>query len=177
MTTIVNVSLDDLAAAADPFVATVPAADAVFHFVRVGSLLEMSQDGRSDIIEVRRVDTGVALLDAIADFVLGVAQQRFPALGIVHLASGHVAVPDAGAAAVDGQCHAAFGLAQHIQLATQAGVRLLPRQQAGRHLGQLSQHMLLSQVRPGSKYCSRACSNKNARSRYKQRKGGEREAA
>jgi len=32
-------------------------------------------------------------------------------------------------------------------------------------------------VRAGSKYCSRACSNKNARSRYKQRKGGEREAA
>src|SRR5262245_38046768 len=32
-------------------------------------------------------------------------------------------------------------------------------------------------ARPGSKYCSRACSNKNARSRYKQRKGTEREAA
>lgn len=33
-------------------------------------------------------------------------------------------------------------------------------------------------ARPGSKYCSRACSNKNARSRYKQRKHtNEREAA
>ncbi|MCY1371733.1 hypothetical protein D9M69_588900 [compost metagenome] len=64
----------------------------------------------------------------------------------MHLAGGHVAVPDAGAAAVDGQCHAAFGLAQRIQLPTQAGVRLLPRQQVGRHLGQLAQRMLLSRV-------------------------------
>lgn len=32
-------------------------------------------------------------------------------------------------------------------------------------------------ARPGSKYCSRACSNKNARWRYKQRKSNEREAA
>jgi len=32
-------------------------------------------------------------------------------------------------------------------------------------------------ARPGSKYCSRACSNKNARWRYKQRKSSEREAA
>ena len=31
-------------------------------------------------------------------------------------------------------------------------------------------------ARPGSKYCSRACSNKNARARYKQRKNGSREA-
>lgn len=38
-------------------------------------------------------------------------------------------------------------------------------------------HGCTKTVRPGSKYCSRACSNKNARSRYKQRKGGEREAA
>lgn len=40
-----------------------------------------------------------------------------------------------------------------------------------------SWHMCSKRARPGSKYCSRACSNKNARYRYKQRKSSDREAA
>jgi len=38
-------------------------------------------------------------------------------------------------------------------------------------------HPCQKPARPGSKYCCRACSNKNARWRYKQRKVSEREAA
>jgi hypothetical protein len=38
-------------------------------------------------------------------------------------------------------------------------------------------HPCQKPARPGSKYCCRACSNKNARWRYKQRKVNEREAA
>ncbi|MCY1417511.1 hypothetical protein D9M71_330470 [compost metagenome] len=141
-----DIAIDHLAAAADPLVAAVPATQAMFHFVCLGPLLEVGLDGRFHIVQLCRMDPCVTLFDAIADFVFGIAQQRFPTLGVVHLAGGHVAVPDTGAAAVDGQRHAAFGLAQAVQLLPQARVRLLPRQQASRHLGEFTQHMLLRKV-------------------------------
>ncbi|MNF59820.1 hypothetical protein D3C84_414190 [compost metagenome] len=119
------------------------------------------------------MDARVALLDAIADFVFGIAQQRFPALGVVHLAGGHVAVPDTGAAAVDGQRHAAFGLAQAVQLLPQAGVRLLPRQQAGRHLGEFTQHMLLRKVQVARLVVQQAQHAEHRSIRCQQRAGGQ----
>ncbi|MCY1354157.1 hypothetical protein D9M68_494030 [compost metagenome] len=92
------------------------------------------------------MDARVAFLDAVAHFVIGVAQQGLPAAGIVDFASDRIAVPDAGAAAGDGQGHAFFAHAQHRQLPLEMGVGLFPRQQAGGNPGQLAEHLLLVQV-------------------------------
>ncbi|MNM97922.1 hypothetical protein D3C81_1104410 [compost metagenome] len=109
------VAADHLAAAAHPLVAAVLAADAVLHLVDAGALLEVRLHGRPHVVEVGGMDARVAFLDAIADFGVGVPQQRLPAAGVMDQVARDIAVPDAGAAAGDGERHAPLAFAQRVR--------------------------------------------------------------
>ncbi|MNE34437.1 hypothetical protein D3C80_1281600 [compost metagenome] len=61
------------------------------------------------------MDARVAFLDAIADFGVGVPQQRLPAAGVMDQVARDIAVPDAGAAAGDGERHAPLAFAQRVR--------------------------------------------------------------
>jgi hypothetical protein len=145
----------------------------MFDLIGVGALFEMGLNARLHIIQIRRVDARVALLDALADLMLGVAQQRPPAAGVVDLAAGHVAVPDAGSAAGDGQGHAFFACAQRSDFPLQAGVLRLAREQVGRQLGNLMQHVLLRGVQLAGLIVQQVEHAEHAAIRGQQRAGGQ----
>jgi hypothetical protein len=105
-----------LAAATDPLVAAVAAADAVLHLVGVGARGEMLAHGLLYIGQVIRMDALVGVFQVAGELPVLVAEDGLPAARIIHLAGDGIAVPDAGAAAFDGQRHALIGFPGGSQL-------------------------------------------------------------
>ena len=66
-------TLDYLAAAQNPFVASVFAADTVFGFIERGLLIEMRLHRGLHVRKIVGMETGIAFLDAILWSVVGIA--------------------------------------------------------------------------------------------------------
>ncbi|MNZ79838.1 hypothetical protein D3C78_984520 [compost metagenome] len=137
------VAADHLAAAGDPFVAAVLAADAVFHIVAGGLAIKVRLHAGLHVGQVIRMDALVAVFDPVGDLVIGITEDRFPARGVVNLLRLEIAVPDPGTTARDGQRHSSFAGAQGVSLLLQAGCRAVALDGHGRQAGQVAQEFAL----------------------------------
>lgn len=96
-------ALGDVGDEAAPDGAAVLAADAVLHGVVGRALLEMRLHGGADLGQVVGMDAPIAVLDPRREFVGVKAQNGRPAWGVANGSSLDVTIPNAGAAASDGQ--------------------------------------------------------------------------
>ncbi|MNY40099.1 hypothetical protein D3C86_1748220 [compost metagenome] len=92
------------------------------------------------------MDALVAVFDAIADLGIRITENRFPAAGVVDLPGLHIAVPDPGATAGDGQCHSAFAVTQVGGIRLQPGLSAIAFHAGGRQAGKVAEAFALPAI-------------------------------
>ena len=98
------IAADNAAAADHPFVAAILAAQAVFDCVAVAAVVEVFADSGLDAGQVVGVDAQVAVLNAVAYFMLAVTEHRLPGLRIDDAPAYDVPIPQPRPAMGNGQC-------------------------------------------------------------------------
>ncbi|MOA00631.1 hypothetical protein D3C78_1200030 [compost metagenome] len=115
----------------------------MLHRVAGGLLLEVRLDRGLHVGKVIGMDALVAVFDAIADLGLRITENRFPARGVVDLPGLHIAVPDTGATAGDGQRHSSFAVTQGGGIRLQPGGGAIAFHAGGRQAGKIAEAFAL----------------------------------
>ena len=110
------VAADNYAAAQNPFVTSILAAQAVFDLITLCLAGDIVGVAGKHALPVIRMNTAFPFLVIGQDFVFRVAQHFFPTPGIFFLTGLKVSVPDAVAAAFDGKPPSKFTLCQILLL-------------------------------------------------------------